>query len=156
MASKDKTPTPNAAVEEAFSRIPTYFGKVDALVTAIGLLGGDKLGEQVAALLDASEASAPTTDVQAVRDAQQAALDAEAAARRNGGVDFDMPEDPRKAQISPNEQAHEDADKLHGQSTNDGLTDGMETKAYTGAPDPEEAKTDIVIEAPADAKVKKA
>lgn len=34
-AKKDKTPTPDPKTEEAFSRIPTYFGKVDLLVSAI-------------------------------------------------------------------------------------------------------------------------
>lgn len=155
-AKKDKTPTPDPKTEEAFSRISTYFGKVDLLVTAIGLIGGSSLGEQLNQLIDASEVSAPTTDVQAARDAQQAALDAEAALRRGGGSNFKMPEDPRDAEISPIETEHEDADKVHGESVNDGLTDAAAAPSvpYTGAPEPEEATTDVVIEAPAGSKVK--
>lgn len=154
--AKDKLPEPTPEVEEAFSRIPTYFGKVDALVTAVGLLGGKNLGKQLNDLLDASEAGAPVTDVQAARDAQQAAIDAKAAEARGGGSSFDFSklDDPRDAQISPIETEHEDGDKPHGESVNGGLTDGIQTIAYTGAPEPEEATKDIVIEAPLDATVK--
>lgn len=156
MAKNDKLPEPTPEVEEAFSRIPTYFGKVDALVTAIGLLGGKDLGKQLNQLLDAAEAATPATDVQAARDAQQAAIDAEAAAKRGGGSSFDFSkiDDPRDADIAPIETEHEDADKPHGESVNGGLTDGIDTLAYTGAPEPEEATKDIVIEAPVDAQVK--
>lgn len=155
MASK-KSPTPTPEVEEAFSRIPTYFGKVDALVTAIGLLGGKELGDQLNQLLDESAAAAPVTDVQAARDAQQAALDAEAAAARGGGSHFDFSklDDPRDAEISPVENEHEDPDRVHGESVNDGRTSAATAIPYTGAPEPEEPTKDVVIEAPADAKVK--
>lgn len=156
MAAKDKTPTPNPETEEAFSRIPTYFGKVDLLVTAIGLLGGADLGKQLNELIDAAAAAAPVTDVQAARDAQQAAIDAQAAAKAGGGSHFDFSklDDPRDAEISPIETEHEDADKVHGESVNGGLTDAAPAVPYTGAPEPEEPTKDVVIEAPADATVK--
>lgn len=147
MASKDKLPTPTPEVEEAFSKVPTYFGKVDLLVTAIGLLGGKDLGKDLNALLDAAAAGAPVTDVQAARDAQQAAIDAEAAAKRGGGSHFDFTklDDPRDAQISPIETEHEDGDKVHGESVNDGLTGAMGGPAYTGAPDPAEADEEVEV-----------
>lgn len=148
MASKkDKTPTPNPETEEAFSRVPTYFGKVDLLVTAIGLLGGADLGNQLNDLLDANAMSAPVTDVQAARDAQQAAIEADARAKAGGGSHFDFSklDDPRDAQISPIETEHEDADKVHGESVNGGLTDAAPALAYTGAPSPEELGEEVEV-----------
>lgn len=116
------TTKPNDKMEAVFAATATDTQRIALAWRALLYLGDDGLAEELERfrLEQNWGGGAPTTEVQAARDAQQAAMDAEAARIKAEATavhdltDVIDAENPRDAEISPNEQAHEPADRVHG------------------------------------------